>query len=125
MKKEHEQKQNEALNKTDVRSRFFAQYFGVRVFQNDLNKRYDYPTYKYPMTIEREFKDQVIEYLELKPLSKITDEDREYCVSIGDGRIYKNFQQNQVDFLRSKGYAIPFMNFSVEDLVSFGWMQLS
>lgn len=29
-----------------------------------------------------------------------------------------------IDFLRSKGYAIPFMEYSVDDLVSFGWVQL-
>lgn len=27
----------------------------------------------------------------------------------------------QLDFLRRKGYAIPYSSFSVEDLVSFGW----
>ena len=29
-----------------------------------------------------------------------------------------------IDFLRSKGYAVPFMEYSVDDLVSFGWVQL-
>jgi len=28
------------------------------------------------------------------------------------------------DYLRSKGYAVPFMEYSVEDLISFGWVQL-
>ena len=60
----------------------------------------------------------------LKPISKITDEEREYCISIGKGHSCQNFQQNQVDYLRSKGYALPFMEHSVEDLVSFGWVRL-
>lgn len=29
-----------------------------------------------------------------------------------------------VDYLRSKGYAIPFMEYSVEELVNLGWMRL-
>jgi hypothetical protein len=60
----------------------------------------------------------------LKPVSKITDADREYCISIGRSHSCQNFQQNQVDYLRSKGYALPFMEYSVEDLVSFGWVKL-
>ena len=60
----------------------------------------------------------------LKPISKITDDEREYCICISRGHSYQNFQQNQVDYLRSKGYALPFMEYSVEDLVSFGWVKL-
>jgi hypothetical protein len=29
-----------------------------------------------------------------------------------------------IDYLRSKGYAIPFMEYSVDDLISFGWVRL-
>ena len=60
----------------------------------------------------------------LKPISKITDEEREYCISIGRGHSYQNFQQNQVDYLRSKGYALPFMEYSVDELVELGWVRL-
>jgi hypothetical protein len=35
-----------------------------------------------------------------------------------------DFSLNIFDYLRSKGYAVPFMEYSVEDLVSFGWVQL-
>jgi len=30
----------------------------------------------------------------------------------------------EIDYLRSKGYALPFMEYSVEDLISFGWVRL-
>ena len=33
-------------------------------------------------------------------------------------------EQSEVDFLRSKGYAVPYMEYSVEDLISFGWVLL-
>lgn len=29
-----------------------------------------------------------------------------------------------IDYLRSRGYALPYLNFSVKDLVSFGWVKL-
>ena len=31
---------------------------------------------------------------------------------------------NTVDYLRSKGYALPWMDLSVEDLVKYGWIKL-
>jgi len=62
--------------------------------------------------------------LVLKHISKITDDEREHCIIIGEGYSYQNFQQSQIDYLRLKGYAVPFMEYSVEDLVSFGWVRL-
>jgi hypothetical protein len=32
--------------------------------------------------------------------------------------------QHISEYLRSRGYALPFMEYSVEDLVSFGWVRL-
>ena len=32
--------------------------------------------------------------------------------------------QHITEYLRSKGYALPFMEYSVDDLISFGWVQL-
>jgi len=29
-----------------------------------------------------------------------------------------------IDYLRSKGYALPFMEYSVDDLISFGWVKI-
>lgn len=128
--------QSEQLNETAVKCRFFAQYFGVRVFQNELNKQYNYVNYSYPLTIEKDFNKGIIEFLELKPLSKITDEDaismyrgleRNYESANQFLEDYKSIgflEQSEVDFLRSKGYAVPFMGYSVDELVKIGWVQL-
>lgn len=102
-------------------------------------------------------------YLELKPLSSISDEDVVYIGSIcGDKRPikdaydddtkkyilrkrglgslqgifgiefnyghifnpeYKNSLQI-IDYLRSKGYALPWMGLSVKELVNRGWVKL-
>ena len=30
----------------------------------------------------------------------------------------------EVDYLRNKGYALPWMNLSVQDMVDYGWIKL-
>ena len=37
---------------------------------------------------------------------------------------YKTMSHIGIDFLRAQGYAVPFMEYSVDDLVSFGWVRL-
>lgn len=120
------QKQQSCL--TDVKCRFFAQYWGtktmyvggvglVEIGKGGWNLKH--PDF----------------FLQLKPLSKITDEDaismyrgleRNYESANQFLEDYKSigfFEQSEVDFLRSKGYAVPFMNYSVEDLTSLGWVR--
>jgi hypothetical protein len=58
------------------------------------------------------------ETIELKPLSAISEEDME--VVNGFLRVGKD----TVDYLRYKGYAVPFMNFEVNELVDAGWVRL-
>ena len=123
-------KQAEQLNETAVKCRFFAQYWRQQV------QRYENNNYKKVVNgfIETNLQDK--DYLLLKPISKITDED---AISMYRG-LERNYEsanqfledyksigflvQSEVDFLRSKGYAVPFMNYSVEDLVKMGWVQL-
>ncbi len=114
---------------TDVKCRFFAQYWGtktmyvggvglVEVGKGGWNL-------KHPDL-----------FLQLKPLSKITNEDaismyrgleRNYESSNQFLEDYKSIgflEQSEVDFLRSKGYAVPYMEYSVDELVKIGWVQL-
>ena len=117
-------------NTLENKARFFAQYWGQQV------QRYENNNYKKVVNgfIETNLQDK--DYLLLKPISKITDED---AISMYRG-LERNYEsanqfledyksigflvQSEVDFLRSKGYAVPFMNYSVEDLVKMGWVQL-
>lgn len=122
-----ENNENEALNKTDVKCRFFVQYYELEVAKHS-TKNY----------FVKHILDKVGEnyFLELKPLSKITDEDailmyrgleRNYESSNQFLEDYKSIgflEQSEVDYLRSKGYAVPFMEYSVDDLISFGWVRL-
>lgn len=45
-----------------------------------------------------------------------------FCFIIDEQVI--NFPINVFDYLRSKGYALPYLNHSVEDLISLGWVKL-
>lgn len=77
-----------------------------------------------------------MQYLELTPLSDITDEDLaaitvcipEYITENGYFNPYDQKFHYWVlpasDYLRSKGYALPWMGYSVEQLISFGWLKL-
>ena len=121
------------LDKTAVKSRFFAQYWGTKtlyvggVGKVEVGKRgwnLNHPDF----------------FLQLKPLSKITDKDAEYIMQLEgfiDGFLSDDFLNflndlkkghcnkfEVIDYLRSKGYALPFMEYSIDDLISFGWVQL-
>jgi len=140
-----------------VKSSFFAQYWGQEVCQTK-GGRYKVDEDCFPLWDRS--------YLELKPLSKITDEDAIEIIKIIDSKSNRfinvnysfaekkdlpyiksvisdkgrfdinnnfvfiidkqviDFSLNIFDYLRSKGYAVPFMEYSVEDLASFGWVQL-
>ena len=55
------------------------------------------------------------EFLLLKPISKISDYD--FTVVEGMDSIFR------VDYLRSKGYALPWLGLSVPDLIQAGWVK--
>ena len=137
MKTEHDLKKNEALNKTDVRSRFFAQYWGTKTLYIGGVGLVELGTggwnLKHP-----DF------FIQLKPLSKLSDKDAIEVSKIWGSKVESKILGNiisirigtkgesevrnsigVIDFLRSKGYALPFMEYSVDDLISFGWMRLS
>ncbi len=134
-----------SLNIADVKCRFFVQYWGVKCMYVGGVGLVEIGTggwnLKHP-----DF------FLELKPLSKLTDDDaieyfdilwhethklksKEFKIEYGKdwansilaerfGFIPSNILHG-IDFLRSKGYAIPFMEYSVEMLVDAGWVRLS
>ena len=108
-------------NTLENKAKFFAQYWWQEVFLLNNNK--------YRITKSR-FNAETLKqecYLELKPLSQISDEDaiklgftnaRDFLAVADIYHIY------HVDYLRSKGYALPYMDLSVEDLVEYGWVKL-
>lgn len=143
------------------KAKFFAQYWGQSVCFVPFINQDVYVNEHMP------WKDRMLEkkYLNLKPLSSISDEDAievakilypmysaweinkanlpstlwvenmandEYSFCLAndgleaylDGPQIMNFQ-TAVDFLRSRGYALPFMGLSVEEMVGAGWIKLT
>ena len=143
-------------NTLENKARFFAQYWGQHVlyFSSDFLRKIDNLTLD---SIEND------DFLELKPLSQISDEDviqgitylynitREALGEILEIKHYDTFSSIttigigcnfktsrsihhwrgtkkigsvEADYFRSKGYALPYMDLSVEDLVEYGWVKL-
>ena len=143
-------------NTLENKAKFFAQYWGQHVlyFSSDFLRKIDNLTLD---SIEND------DFLELKPLSQISDEDviqgitylynitREALGEILEIKHYDTFSSIttigigcnfktsrsihhwsgtkkigsvEADYFRSKGYALHYMDLSVEDLIEYGWVKL-
>lgn len=125
------------------KQKFFALHFGQEVHALKMSKKDVVSTVD-----EISFRKDISEdYLYLNPLSSITDEDaKRLAVIEADFRtsdVFKRGRQlaNSVedcqysvgnfktvmlitDYLRSKGYALPWMGLSVDEMVQAGWIKL-
>ena len=150
MESQKELKMEKYLKETDLnlKARFFAQYFGQNVLTRPKsdNKKWILGE---EVSINSELSKSGYDYqyyLELKPISQITEEDYkgipelyygstdswfnaqriythetlEECVS----KVIKKLKPTQYDYLRSKGYALPYMELSIETLQEYGWIKL-
>lgn len=123
----------ENLNDKEV---FFAQYWGQYIVSSESHSKDLYPLKCMGGT--HGIKDT---YLRLKPLSQITDEEIEKCVKIGvEAFNEKTYTINHTalrrdindvalitpisDYLRSKGYLLPFRNYSTKDILELGWAKI-
>lgn len=112
-------KENQLLNE---RCRFFVQYWGLKVLYVGgiglvvIGKdgwNLNHPDF----------------FLILKHISYITDQDAIEC-GYNDAKQFLIYYKRRGeplyehhDYLRSKGYAVPFMNYSVEDMLKLGWIK--
>lgn len=130
------------------KARFFALYYGQKVLKSTVTDNANIDYFE-NLLHERGFQ---YNYLELTPLSSITDED---CIDVYQiARKYKRWMYSKdtaqiakgseivqdiinsgthwtpkqlsetIDYLRSKGYALPFMGLSVETMIEYGWIKL-
>ncbi|MFC7347296.1 hypothetical protein ACFQO9_11265 [Chryseobacterium zhengzhouense] len=132
------------------KEKFFAQYWRLpimaKVVRGNKNKIITKNVICSIWTITEIFES----YLELKPLTSITDDDAVIISKIENdkytedhlirGRVLirtfneysdcthslKNTNQliEMIDYLRSKGYALPWMGISVEQLNKYGWIKI-
>lgn len=147
-------------NTLENKAKFFAQYWGQEVLIAN-----PHVNQKNPFKCEQPYiyHNTDIAWLELTPLSHISDEDVIQGIMITYNKTYEdlgeilevkhydtfssitttrageNFKtfrsfhhwngnrkigSMECDYLRSKGYALPWMDLSVEDLVEYGWVKL-
>lgn len=113
----------------EEKAQFMAQYWDQKVIRDGT---YLHEVNSYFNLMHESF------CLELKPLSSITDEDtievaRLYWNNAKTGEVShtKNVMDtliqktNVADYVRSKGYALPFRNYSVDQLIEMGWLKLT
>lgn len=138
-------------NTLENKARFFDLYSDQTVicvknpnYPDQLTKHRHTP---YGYRLEWVGKTKTTAYAELKPLSSISDEDAISICRIvtsmysEDSRalihgkaLIRHFRTQSnlwgedwiqvIDYLRSNGYALPWMGLSVEDLIEYGWVKL-
>lgn len=110
-------------NTLENKAAFFAQYWGQEILWANKNQVNPFEVCTSWFT-----HNLVTSYLELTPLSHISDEDIDVIdlpyISIKDHLLNDIISQFEADYLRSKGYAVPWRDLSVDDLVSYGWAKL-
>lgn len=130
---------NPQLHEYAVKCRFFVQYLfsGGSLYIKNPNGGGT----SCSIVLNTIFQINETSYLELKSLSKITDEDAQQLPNRefnGFSKPYESAKEflnlfelmgfltsEEADILRKLGYAIPFMEYLVEDLISFGWVRFS
>lgn len=141
-----QQPDNSALHKTDVRCRFFAQYWGSKTLYvggaglQTIGKggwNLNHPDFFLQLkTIEDISDDDAVEFFDIVwgNVGTHKDKSRDFKIKFGKDWALSPFSERYgliptglfhgIDYLRSKGYALPFMGHSIQDMVSLGWLQL-
>jgi hypothetical protein len=112
-------------NTRENKLRFFAQYWGQDVYYQ-IDQRQLKPINVNPFTLMEP--DNI---LLLKPISLLTDEDAtslrytdQYIEMLKGNRVH-GIDSVVADKLRSKGYAMPYMGISVDELIEYKWIELT
>lgn len=129
-----DKKTKEMKPSNEEKSRFFAQYYDQKILTTSISR-----TVLSGGWIERVYNDDCDAEIELKPLSSISDEDavdvakllmEDPRPDVGKSqcmhwKIYwHNIPLTCVDYLRSKGYALPWNGHTVEQMISYSWIKL-
>ena len=108
-------------NTLENKARLFAQYWGQKVYNHfgDINNKNE--------DVVGFIRGKLPFWLELTSLSNITDKE---CKHLNWNRYALNFpnfndiESYEADYLRSRGYAMPFCGLSVEQQIEYGWVKL-
>lgn len=127
----------ENKNTPERKAQFFALYWGQEVMIEFSGMFSDKMMKRYPVSYLEIVNQSTKNYwLELKPISQISDED---AIALGfedAPELVKELEKNQevfythfidaydADFLRSRGYVLNDYYGTVEEKVSWGWVKL-
>ena len=109
-------------NTIENKQRFFDAYSGQKIFRYSWNE--ELYTNRY---LDQE---KLHKYTaELKLLSEITKEESDYISRLkvichSDGTHDLEPMQHTTDYLRSRGYLLPFMDLTIEKILEYGWAVL-
>ena len=117
------------INKEN-KARFFALYWGQKVIEVVSYEDLKNPYFAFLNNDGRSPKLNTV--IQLKSLSEINDEDSQIVCKIEkilstdfkwvvNTRILSAYS---TDYLRSRGYALPWMGLSVDEMVESGWIKL-
>ena len=131
-------------NTLENKAKFFALYWRLEFTGSDHYGEYMPDTWsEFPKYVDKQ-------YLILKPLSSISDEDAEFCIGKVECNMRKNdpnhgdygmspsgifvnsiigdssyhIGRREADYLRSKGYALKWMDKPVKEQVADCWIKL-
>ncbi|NCT09170.1 MAG: hypothetical protein GW772_03695 [Flavobacteriia bacterium] len=122
----------------ELRTQFFVHYWGQKLLQVtstqivEVGQHWNlkHPNFKLKLKPLSTLKDhealivgQIENFESKKPIDLISSED--FILLMVDLKHGSCHKFHVVDYLRSKGYALPFMQYSVKDLVEMGWVELS
>lgn len=131
---------------TELKARFFALYWGQSILKRRGFEMSNFWTVSHNALYDIHYNvgDHVFNecYLVLRPLSSITDSemialfgpmlpaDIYYfrCLLLDKPNDFEGYFEDFIkytDWLRSKGFALPFMGISVEEMVEAGWIKLT
>lgn len=128
-----------------MKAAFFAQYWEQKIVVMPYKKGLATPFEALYYWNHKEVSNE--SYLELFDLSQISDEDARECgfnekndidnpnygISpsglflnwLDDWEIEAAFSMTIIDYLRSRGYALPYRNISVEQQIKNGWVKIA
>lgn len=118
---------NEIIEKVKFAGHFLYQ----KILMHDKNEK---PIILIPYTLNFLFENDGY-YLSLKDCSNLSEEDikhlsLEYATSFDEyGPTYdkggcRNWYQDEIEYLRSKGYNVKYLDYSTEDLIDLGWIKI-
>lgn len=112
----------------EIKSEFLTRYLNHNIYFNDIDTQSVLINnmVNYKMLVKYGF-------LKLKRIEKNCDNIKldweKNFVSCDDEKIYfsigsSNYNYEEITYLRSKGYALPWMGLSVEQQIEYGWIKL-